>query len=59
MNKKIYYRKAVRAILISPNNKVLMMKILSPDTNKSFWITPGGGLENNESIVNAIKRELK
>lgn len=59
MNEQISYRKAVRAILISPNNKVLMMKILSPYTNKSFWITPGGGLENKESIDNAIKRELK
>ena len=59
MEQEIYYRNAVRAILISTNNKVLLMKILSPDTNKSFWITPGGGLENNEKIAFALRRELK
>ncbi len=52
------YRKAVRTILLTPDNKVLMMKINSPDSKFTFWITPGGGLEGDEKIEIAIKREL-
>lgn len=58
INQPIHYRKAVRAILLTHDKKVLMMKINSPDSKFTFWITPGGGLEGDEKIEEALKREL-
>jgi 8-oxo-dGTP pyrophosphatase MutT (NUDIX family) len=59
MNKTlIHFRNAVRTILLTPDNKVLLMKINSPDSSLTFWITPGGGMENDENLEEAVKREL-
>ena len=41
-------RHAVRAILLSPDAHVLMMRFVAPD--RSVWITPGGGLLEGERI---------
>mgnify|MGYP002866055312 CR=1 FL=1 len=45
----------VRAIILD-NHRVLMVKHLEGD--KEFYVFPGGGLENNESIAEAAKREV-
>jgi 8-oxo-dGTP pyrophosphatase MutT (NUDIX family) len=53
------YRQAVRAILITPENEVLLIRIRLPKETKTFWITPGGGLEPGETIVQGLGRELR
>src|SRR5689334_24818843 len=52
-------RASIRAILLSRENEVLLLRIRHPDTKEGFWITPGGGLEPGEGITDGLKRELK
>jgi 8-oxo-dGTP pyrophosphatase MutT (NUDIX family) len=51
-------RRAVRAILLTPQNEVLLMQLRAPGSSEAFWITPGGGLQKNESEETALRREL-
>jgi 8-oxo-dGTP pyrophosphatase MutT (NUDIX family) len=52
-------REAVRAILLTKASEVLLMRICAPDDGARFWITPGGGLEPDETVEEGLKRELK
>src|ERR1700754_3408453 len=52
-------RPAVRAILLTPELEILLMRIQLPDRSDAFWITPGGGLEQGESFEDALSRELR
>jgi 8-oxo-dGTP pyrophosphatase MutT (NUDIX family) len=55
-------RPAARLIVISPDDRVLLFKwthelLRSP--SGSVWITPGGGLEGDETYEQAAVRELR
>ncbi|MGF6641408.1 NUDIX hydrolase [Paraburkholderia sp. MM6662-R1] len=52
-------RTAVRALLLTPDHEVLLMRIRPPDGSACFWIAPGGGLEEGESVEEALRRELR
>jgi len=52
-------RAAVRAILITPQAEVLLMRIREPGSGDCFWITPGGGIESDESFEACLRRELQ
>jgi 8-oxo-dGTP pyrophosphatase MutT (NUDIX family) len=52
-------RSACRAILLTPENEVLLIYIENPAGNWKGWITPGGGIEPGESDEQALRRELK
>jgi 8-oxo-dGTP pyrophosphatase MutT (NUDIX family) len=54
----IIHRNAVRAILLTPGDEVLLMRIRMRGRDP-FWITPGGGIEARESETDALVRELK
>lgn len=51
-------RQAVRAILLTPDDEILLMRILPPDRSAAFWIAPGGGREAGECNESCLKREL-
>lgn len=53
----IIHRNAVRAILLTPEREVLLMRIRLEE-RPPFWITPGGGIEDGESPEDALGREL-
>ncbi len=55
----IIQRNAVRAIVLTPELKVLLMRIRPPQGGDWFWITPGGGLESGETEEAGLRRELK
>ena len=55
----IVQRRAIRAILLTPENDILLLRIRHPDTGEWFWITPGGGIEPGETIEEGLKRELR
>ena len=53
-------RKNARAILLNENNEVYLFKshFAMLKEGKTLWVTPGGGLEEGEDFVVALKREL-
>ena len=44
--------------MVTPDRRVLLMKIREPVTGFEFWVTPGGGLEPGESDEDALRREV-
>jgi 8-oxo-dGTP pyrophosphatase MutT (NUDIX family) len=52
------HRRAIRALIITPEREVLLMRIHSPEGGDSFWIAPGGGIEASETPEDALQREL-
>jgi 8-oxo-dGTP pyrophosphatase MutT (NUDIX family) len=57
-NDAVEQRRAVRALLVDPLGALLLMQITDPADGRSFWITPGGGLEPDEDAVGGLCREL-
>ncbi len=56
-----YYepRRAVRALLIAePEERVLLIHTLIPDTDTLIWLAPGGGVEPGEDGEQALYREV-
>ncbi len=49
-------RPAVRAIVVDPDHRVLLVQFQFPDGE--FWALPGGGLEPGEDDHTALHREL-
>jgi len=55
-------RPSSRLIVISPDNRVLLFRFCHKNdalSGESYWATPGGGLEPNESFEQAAMRELQ
>jgi 8-oxo-dGTP pyrophosphatase MutT (NUDIX family) len=52
------HRTAVRALIVTPDREVLLLRIRSPE-GLLLWIAPGGGLERDESPEDALRRELE
>ncbi len=53
-------RKCARAVIINERNEILLQQFDFRDVagNKVLWVTPGGGIEENETPAEALKREL-
>ena len=49
-------RQAVRAILLDPDDRVLLARFEFPDV--TVWALPGGGVEAGEDVLAALRREL-
>jgi 8-oxo-dGTP pyrophosphatase MutT (NUDIX family) len=56
---EIVKRHSCRALLLTPKNEILLVKIANPAGNWLGWITPGGGMEEGESKEEALARELR
>lgn len=54
-------RKIARAVLINDNNEVCLLKILGDDDfgHRDYVETPGGGVNENEDLKEAVVREIK
>ncbi|MEE2060826.1 NUDIX domain-containing protein [Rhodococcus artemisiae] len=50
-------RHSVRALLVDPDNRLLLCRARTPD-GFTVWITPGGGIEVGETQFEALTREL-
>lgn len=57
MNRIPRPRQAGRAILRDRDGRVLLIHFVLP--NMTFWATPGGGVEEGETLLAAANRELK
>lgn len=49
-------RQAVRALLLSPDHEVLLVRFEFP--TRQVWALPGGGIEPGEDHLTALRREL-
>jgi 8-oxo-dGTP pyrophosphatase MutT (NUDIX family) len=52
-------RRASRLVLVDPARRVLLLRDVEALTGRPFWITPGGGLNEGESHLEAARRELR
>ena len=50
------FRPAVRALVLDPNDHVLMVRLVFP--HGAYWVLPGGGIEEGEDVLEALRREL-
>ncbi|MFK4874130.1 NUDIX hydrolase [Novosphingobium sp. ZW T3_23] len=51
-------RRAVRAVLLTPDHEVLLI-LIRPPVGSAFWVMPGGGIEPGEDPADALRRELR
>jgi 8-oxo-dGTP pyrophosphatase MutT (NUDIX family) len=45
-------------VLLFKNNKILLVKHVHPKTGFTWWVPPGGGLHEDESVFKAGEREV-
>jgi ADP-ribose pyrophosphatase YjhB (NUDIX family) len=51
-------REAVRALILTPEGEILLMRAEEPDSGRQVWFTPGGGVESGENPKTCLRREL-
>ncbi|MFE9410897.1 NUDIX hydrolase [Streptomyces sp. NPDC006704] len=52
-------RKVARVVLLDPQDRILLLHGHEPDDpSNTWWFTPGGGLEGDETRAEAARREL-
>ena len=51
-------RKTARAIILTPQHEVLLMRVAFPWLDEDLWILPGGGVEEGEDVRSTIAREV-
>jgi 8-oxo-dGTP diphosphatase len=54
-------RPAARAIILDEDDRILLCRFEFPRDGRQFvvWATPGGGVEPGESLLTALRRELR
>jgi 8-oxo-dGTP pyrophosphatase MutT (NUDIX family) len=53
-------RHAIRALLVDQDDRrVLLIKMLVPDTDRLIWLAPGGGRETGETAAECLFREVE
>ena len=52
----LHIRRAARALLLDPDDHVLLVRFEFPDA--TFWALPGGGLDEDETAEDGLRREL-
>lgn len=51
------FRPAVRGLVIDGADHVLMVRLVFPEG--AFWVLPGGGIDEGEDVLDALRRELR
>src|SRR6478609_7046544 len=52
-------RPVARVLLVGPGKRLLLLQAEHASDGHRFWLTPGGGLEPEESFEDAARRELR
>jgi 8-oxo-dGTP pyrophosphatase MutT (NUDIX family) len=52
-------RQAVRALLLTPEHQILLLRVRPPQGGNWFWIAPGGGIDVGETVEAGLRRELQ
>jgi 8-oxo-dGTP diphosphatase len=51
-------RPGVRALVVDPADRLLLVRFAFDDWDRTWWAPPGGGLEPGETHIGALAREL-
>lgn len=51
-------RHAIRALLLTPQEELLLIRFIEPKSKRAFWLTPGGGMMDGESVTECLRREV-
>ena len=49
-------RYAARALLLTAQEQLLLIKIIEPKSGRGFWLTPGGGIDSVESTTQQLRK---
>ena len=52
-------REGVRALVLDEHDRVLLVRMVEPQTGEEWWVTPGGGVDPDEEPPRALRRELR
>ena len=52
-------RQAVRGVVVDDRRRVLLVRFEHPVSREHWWATTGGGVDDGESDVDALRRELR
>lgn len=52
-------REAVRALVLTPERELLLLRKRGRGPDRSFWLTPGGGIQPGEDPLACLRRELR
>jgi 8-oxo-dGTP diphosphatase len=55
----VVVREGVRALVLDPDDRILLVRFVNPETSEEFWATPGGGIDPGEELDSALRRELR
>lgn len=58
MTTPLRFRQAVRALVVSPDDEVLLARFVFPN-GVEVWALPGGGVEDGETHEDGLRRELR
>ncbi len=58
-DRRVESREAVRAVLLTPEGKVLLIQAEEPASGFRLWLTPGGGMGPGEEPESCLRRELR
>lgn len=58
METSLRIRSTARALLVTPDREILLVRYVAHAIGRHFWITPGGGIEAGESEREAAAREV-
>lgn len=50
------FRPAVRGLVVDAHDHVLMVRLVFPQG--AYWVLPGGGIDEGEDVLDALRREL-
>lgn len=53
-----YIRRVTARGIVIKNGKILAQKLKKPDGETDYWCTPGGGMDDGESIEQCLIREI-
>ena len=55
---KAIQRHSVRALILTPDSRILLIQSREPESGRIQWCPPGGGVEVDETLEESLRREL-